>query len=231
LAFKPVTPNVILNEYQVGDTFRYSVCTGQFLRAGDPSPQCNKANAKSVSGGHNAPYVFSTGNSFLPPGVHLDANGVLSGVVTPEILDKPMFICVRQLNEQANCKGLGKFTGIQSIHNAGSTGAAKGGSGAGSTSQTPTASTGSSTGSMLLAGVAIAAGVGLAAAAAGGGGSSSSSSSSSFCLRWDCRNAGSSQAACTSVYGGNVSGTVPYSTLGACMAAKPNDAISSCSAC
>jgi hypothetical protein len=92
-----------------------------------------------------------------------------------------------------------------------------------------TAQAPSSGGSLLLAGLAIAGGVARAAAAAGGGGDSSSSSS--YCLRWDCRNAGGSQAACTATYGGNVTGNIGYSSLGACQAAKPNDNVSSCSAC
>ena len=225
LSFKPVTPDVILDKYKMGDSFRYSVCTGQFLRAGDPSPICNKSNAKSVSGGHNAPYVFSTGTTFLPPGVHIDANGVLSGVVTADILNKPMIICVRQLNEQANCKGLGKFTGIQSIAATASTTAST----APSTAPAAGPSTAGAIGGTLLVGGLVAGGVALAAAAAGSTGGGSGGPSTVQCSQRTCIASGFSCSCSNDSTNTSCSTQFPVAGSGtACIAINTNNRIAWC---
>ena len=85
-------------------------------------------------------------------------------------------------------------------------------------------SSGVAIGSGLLIGGLIAGAAALGAAAGGGGGGSSGSSS--ICLKWNCNGVGG----CITNYGAN-SGSIPYSSLGACQAAKPNDIISRCEAC
>lgn len=84
--------------------FRYSLCEGRYLAAGEVSGPCNKP--RNVSGGHEAPYTFSAGHgTFLPKGLSIDGNGVLQGN-DPSLLsklNKEQKFCVRQLDVE-RCK-------------------------------------------------------------------------------------------------------------------------------
>lgn len=84
--------------------FRYSLCDGRYLAAGEVSGPCN--HPRNVNGGHDAPYAFSAGHgTFLPKGLSIDGNGVLEGD-DPRLLskiDKEQKFCVRQLDVE-RCK-------------------------------------------------------------------------------------------------------------------------------
>ncbi len=82
--------------------FKLALCSGDVLELNEPSPPCH------MTGGHQAPYAFNTGNTFLPPGVTLDGyNGVLT-VTDPAALSTRSFkICVIQLNETLSCPKFG----------------------------------------------------------------------------------------------------------------------------
>jgi hypothetical protein len=79
------------------------------LRADEVSKPCTRGNADPtwLSGGHNANYVFNTGPTFLPRGVTLDGNGILSGKTSVDLSTVAVHICVLQLNETPSCSDLG----------------------------------------------------------------------------------------------------------------------------
>lgn len=91
------------------EAFRFSLCEGRYLEAGQRSRPCLPGSQPStVSGGHNAPYVFSTGhNTFLPKGMSIDGDGVLHGSDC-RLLKKgaQLPICVRQLDVET-CQNVG----------------------------------------------------------------------------------------------------------------------------
>lgn len=90
-----------------GETFRFSLCENRKLLATDVSAPCNRSNVfKGISGGHNANFVFNTGGTFLPRGLTLDGNGVLSGKTDVDLSQVPIHVCVIQLNEAAGCGNL-----------------------------------------------------------------------------------------------------------------------------
>jgi hypothetical protein len=94
--------------FERGQAFRISLCTGELLRADQPSPRCLPSSAKTVTGGHNADYVFTTpSGTFLPPGLTVDAFGVLHGTGAVDLSTVVLNICVRQLNETDSCQPVG----------------------------------------------------------------------------------------------------------------------------
>jgi len=92
---------------KAGEPFRFSLCEGRYLDAGEASRPCNPSVPSTVTGGHNAPYVFSVGhNKFLPQGIGIDGNGVLHGddcKLLKSGAQLPM--CVRQLNVET-CRAI-----------------------------------------------------------------------------------------------------------------------------
>ena len=84
--------------------FRFSLCEGRYLTAGEVSRPCY--HPPKVGGGHNAPFVFSPGhNTFLPPGLSIDGDGILKGD-DPALLtklDEGLPLCVRQVDVE-RCK-------------------------------------------------------------------------------------------------------------------------------
>ena len=92
-----------------GQAFRFSMCEGRTLRTDEVSVRCTKSNADPdwLSGGHNANYVFNTGSTFLPRGVTLDGNGILSGTTGLDLTKMVVHICVLQLNEEPSCGDMG----------------------------------------------------------------------------------------------------------------------------
>jgi len=92
-----------------GEAFRFSLCEGRQLKPEEVSVRCTKTNVnpKWVTGGHNANYVFNTGSTFLPRGVTLDGNGILSGPAGLDLAKTVVHICVLQLNETPGCDAVG----------------------------------------------------------------------------------------------------------------------------
>jgi hypothetical protein len=92
-----------------GKAFRFSMCEGRELLPNEVSVRCTKSNAdpKWLSGGHNANYVFNTGATFLPRGVTIDGNGILSGTTGLDLTRTAVHICVLQLNETPSCGDMG----------------------------------------------------------------------------------------------------------------------------
>ncbi len=92
--------NLAIGECTVKGPFRFSLCTGQYLSAGETSGPCSPSSANGIVGGHNANYVFSAGHGqFLPKGLGVDGNGILHGdscKLIPKGTQLPL--CVRQLD-------------------------------------------------------------------------------------------------------------------------------------
>jgi hypothetical protein len=99
-----------------GLPYRFSLCYNRWLNANEISKVCNANDAKgldgktpTITGGHNAPYVFKSDSGILPRGAHLDGNGVLffdSNVSYADLSKVEFHICVTQLTSDApNCLG------------------------------------------------------------------------------------------------------------------------------
>jgi len=83
--------------------FRFSLCEGRYLTADEVSRPCYPSPASKVTGGHNAPYVFSPGHGTpLPRGLGIDGNGILHGD-DPALLSGRLPLCVRQIDVE-RCK-------------------------------------------------------------------------------------------------------------------------------
>jgi hypothetical protein len=79
--------------------FRFSLCEGRYLEAGEVSRPCDPSRARTVAFGHDAPFVFSPGhNTFLPPGLSIDGNGILTGDDPERLANLDIPMCVRQLH-------------------------------------------------------------------------------------------------------------------------------------
>ena len=83
--------------------FRFSLCEGRYLTADEVSRPCYPSPESKVTGGHNAPYVFSPGHGTpLPRGLGIDGNGILHGD-DPALLSGGLPLCVRQIDVE-RCK-------------------------------------------------------------------------------------------------------------------------------
>ncbi len=79
--------------------FRFSLCEGRYLAADEVSRPCYPSRARTVGFGHDAPFVFSPGhNTFLPPGLSIDGNGILKGDDAELLANLDVPMCVRQLH-------------------------------------------------------------------------------------------------------------------------------------
>lgn len=93
-----------------GQAYQFSLCAGQPLAAGVASTVCHAADATGVNGASgNSIVSFKLQNgSFLPKGLHLDGNGVITGTTTADLSNVTVKICAFQIggmDSNFNCQG------------------------------------------------------------------------------------------------------------------------------
>lgn len=99
--------------------YRYSLCLGRPIPPGTPAPPCLPTTTLTVKNAAAASIVFQTAPAtFLPRGLKLDANGVLSGKTDVDLSQAVIRVCARQLNaESCGPIGFGKTPPPQQVAN------------------------------------------------------------------------------------------------------------------
>ena len=90
-----------------GQPFRFSLCSGASLAATTASGPCHAAEAAKTVGGaaQNSLIVFRLQNgSFLPPGLHLNGDGVITGTTTADVSQLSVKICAIQVGGSGTCQ-------------------------------------------------------------------------------------------------------------------------------